>query len=142
MARFLPTSLASLLVCAALGCSLRYDADELPRRSDVTDGDDADASSVDPADASGVDPADAAPDRADAAPRPDAAVTPGSCGDVGEECCEVSPRCGFGDPFIECNGETSICEECGADGQACCETGDQCQDSLLGCLLDICTPLL
>ena len=146
MQRTRPTSLLillALLVGTASGCSLRYDADELPRKSDATDGHDSDASGDDPADASGVEPSDASPDQADAAPRPDAAMNPGSCGDVDEMCCEVSPRCGFGDPFIECNAETSMCENCGADGQQCCQTGDECQDTLLlGCLDGVCSRLL
>lgn len=139
--------LSSLLVGTSLGCSLRYDADELPRKTDATDDggdDDADASDVDPGDASGVDPADASPDQPDAAPEPDATVTPGPCGDVGEMCCEDSPSCGFGDPFIECDEDTSMCEECGEQNGPCCETGDECQDlALFGCGLDgICSLLL
>jgi hypothetical protein len=143
----LPTLLilTSVLLFTAPGCSLRYDADELPGKSDATDGvdDDADASGVDPADASGVQPADASPDQPDAAPEPDAAVNPGICGDEDEMCCENSPVCGWGDPFIECDEKTQTCLECGADGDPCCETGDECQDTLLlGCLGGICSSLL
>ena len=135
--------LTSVLLFTAPGCSLRYDADGLPSKSDATDGDDADASGGDPADASGVEPADASPDQPDAAPEPDAAVNPGICGDENEMCCENSPVCGWGDPFIECNDKTGMCEECGADGDFCCETGEQCQDPLLlGCVSGRCAVLL
>ncbi len=141
MPRPLPTLLlilTSVLFSTAPGCSLRYDADELPRRSDATDGgDDPDASGVDPADASGVEPADASPDRPDAAPRPDAAVTEGDCGDEDEMCCKTNPPCGFGNEFIECDEEDSTCKACGHLGEPCCETGAACE-GLLNCPLGLC----
>ena len=147
MPRPLPTLLlilTSVLFSTAPGCSLRYDADELPRKTDATDdgGDDdadPDASGVDPADASGGDPADASPDQPDASPdEPDAAP----CGDEGLACCASGPACGF-DPFIECNETSSMCEACGYADGPCCETGDECQNlTLFGCGGDgICTLL-
>lgn len=140
MSRSLPTLLLILtwlFLGTAPGCSLRYDADELPRKSDTADVDPPDASNLDPADASGVEPADASPDPADAAPRLDAAATPGDCGDDTEMCCTTDPACGFGDEFIECNEETSICEACGRLGESCCETGPPCK-GLLNCPLGLC----
>ena len=132
----LSTTLLALVAagCFAPACSLRYDADELPSKSDDADtGSDADASDgEDPPDAA-ISVADAAVSVIDAAPLPDAAVTPGDCGDVDEMCCETDPICGFGNEFIECDEETSTCKSCGTVGEKCCETGPECTGGL-GCV--------
>jgi hypothetical protein len=135
--------LTGLLASLALGCSLRYDSDDLRPDGVGTESDAGDGGGQADSGAGGRDGggADSGAPPADAAPQPDAAENPGACGDHEEMCCASEPRCGFGDPFVECFDGT--CLECGDLNEPCCLIGDECRDLLLSlCVGGECLPIL